>query len=156
MLTALLLGPLVAAALLHSSLQQQSQSFSNPNFTLLPPSWRIEPPAVLHNPQSPSTSVEALVLARRSLVDISTVCSTILLTQVSASWWYESRFRASNAPEGERASVPRREGKKFGLHLLFTFVSTIGVLCLRALAAEAGLGIWQSTHQFPTSASAGC
>jgi hypothetical protein len=88
------------------------------------------------------------VLARRNLVDISTICSAILLAHVSSSWWFESQFaRNPNAPEGERASVPRREGRKFGLYILFTFGSTLGVLCLRALVADAGLGIWQSTRE---------
>lgn len=113
----------------------------------MPPSWLIERPSVLHNPQSPPSAVHALVLARRNLVDVSTVCATILLSQVTASRWYESRFvRSSNAPEGERASVPRREVRKFGRYLLFTFGSTVGVLCLRALSGNIGLGIWQSTH----------
>ncbi|KIM84287.1 hypothetical protein PILCRDRAFT_87687 [Piloderma croceum F 1598] len=106
-------------------------------------------PRVLHNSQSPAKAVQALVLARRNLVDISTICSALLLAHVSASWWYESQFvRNPNAPEGERASVPRREGRKFGLYILFIFGSTLGVLCLRAVAAHTGLGIWQNTTYF--------
>lgn len=146
-LTGVLLGPLIATALLFSSLQQ-SHSLFNPNSSPLPPSWRIELPAVLHNSHSPSTAIEALVLARRNLVDLSTICSTILLAQMSASWWFESRYvRGANAPADERASVPRREARKFGLYVLFTFCATLGALCLRALAENAKLGIWQSKHE---------
>jgi hypothetical protein len=89
------------------------------------------------------------VLARRNLVDLSTVCSTILLAQMSASWWFESWYvRGANAPADERASVPRREARKFGLYVLFTFCATLGALCLRALAENAKLGIWQSKQEF--------
>jgi dolichol kinase len=149
LLTGLLLGPLIAAALLYSSLRQMN-SLSSPDMHILPASWLIEHPAVLHNSQSPAKAVQALVLARRNLVDISTICSALLLAHVSASWWYESQFvRNPNAPEGERASVPRREGRKFWLYILFIFSSTLGILCLRAGATHTGLGIWQSTFSSP-------
>lgn len=73
------------------------------------------------------------------------MCSALLLAQVSASWLFESQYvRSANAPEGERASVPRREGRKFGIYVLYTFSSTLVALSLRALAVDAGLGIWQS------------
>lgn len=82
------------------------------------------------------------MLARRNLVNLATLCSALLLAQLIASWLFESRY--ANALDGERASVPRREGRKFGFYVLYTFGSTLAVLCLRALAVDAGLGIWQS------------
>ena len=144
-LTGVLLGPLIATAMLVTALRQEARTVVDPGYQLLPPSWLVERPIVLDGSPLPKTVLEALVLSRRHLVDISTVCSAILLAQVSASWWYESRFqRATNAPEGERASVPRSEGRKFGLYVLFIFGSTMTALCIRAFAVDAGLGIWQS------------
>lgn len=149
LLTGVLIGPLIATALLVTSLQQEAQIAADPGYALLPRSWLIEPPIVLDGAPSPKTVVEALVLSRRHLVDIAMMTSTILLAQVSASWWYESRFeRASNAPEGERASVPRSEARKFGMYVLFIFGSTMTALCFRAVAVDAGLGIWQNMSYF--------
>ncbi|KAF7972519.1 hypothetical protein HWV62_17806 [Athelia sp. TMB] len=148
-LTGVLLGPLIATAMLVTALRQEALTVADPGYQLLPPSWLVERPIVLDGSPLPKTVLEALVLSRRHLVDISTVCSAILLAQVSASWWYESRFqRATNAPEGERASVPRSEGRKFGLYVCFIFGSTMTALCIRAFAVDAGLGIWQNMSYF--------
>lgn len=140
-LTGILLGPLIASALLHSSLQQKQTASPG-----LHSFWRIEAPAVLPNSQTPLTALDALILSRRNLVDLATFCSTLLLSQVIASWIFEWRYTGNNnAPDGERASVPRQEGRKVGLYVLFTLSATLGALCIKALTLEAGLGIWQST-----------
>lgn len=145
LLTGLLLGPLIASGLLITALRQQGHISANPDYKLLPAAWRIEAPIILNDHVLPISVIEALVLSRRNLVNIATVCSTILLAQVVASWWYESRYvLARNAPEGERASVPRREGRKLALYVLFMLGSTFAALCVRALAVDAGAGIWQS------------
>ena len=139
-LTGVLLGPLIASALLLSSLhQKQTESPGLNSF------WRIEGPAVLPNSRTPLTPLDALILSRRNLVDLATFCSTLLLAQVIASWIFEWKYTLKdNALEGERASVPRQEGRKVGLYILFTFSTTLGALCIKALALDTGLGIWQS------------
>lgn len=138
-LTGILLGPIIASALLHSSLQQRH--ITSPQVNSF---WRIEAPAILPNSQPPLAALDALILSRRNLVDLATFCSTLLLSQVIASWIHEWRYSTKNAPDGERASVPRREGRKVGLYVLFTFGTTLGALCLKFLAQDAALGIWQS------------
>ncbi|KAF9064184.1 hypothetical protein BDP27DRAFT_1333967 [Rhodocollybia butyracea] len=137
-LTGLLFGPLVSSALLYSSLT--SSSFANP----LPPTWRIEPPRLLHNDKGSLNVLEALVLSRYNLVDLSNLCSTLLLFHVCASWWFESRYRiGSFSLDNERKSVPRSEGKRLIYSIIFTFGTTIGMLGIKLALKEFSLGIWQ-------------
>jgi dolichol kinase len=142
MFTGLLFGPIIATALLYSSVQLSSTlpRASSP----LPAGWLIEPPAQLVNPQGQYTALEALVLSRYNLVDLATFCSTLLLFHVCASWWIEARYRkCAYTPEGERGSVPRSEGLRSRNYVLFTFGVSLGALCIRALLEEVGYGIWQ-------------
>jgi len=141
-LTGLLFGPLIASALLYSVLQQTQVASSSP----LPPSWRIEPPAHLSNSKSPLTAIEALLLSRYSLIDLSTLCSTILLFHVCASWWFEAhRCRHINAPSSERYSVPRSEVRRTSYYVLFTIGVSLGIPWLRALVSKAGWDLLQRT-----------
>lgn len=144
-LTGLLFGPLIASAMLYTSLRQTQLSSVTPSNPLLV-SWRIEPPAHLVNPHSPSTALGALVLSRYNLVNLATFCSTLLLFQVCVSWWFESRCRGSvNAPASERFSVPRSEARRACYYVLLTAAVSLGVLCARVLSEKAGLGVWQRT-----------
>ncbi|KAF5392340.1 hypothetical protein D9757_001518 [Collybiopsis confluens] len=136
-LTGLLFGPLVASALLYSSLT--SLPSDNPLA-----SWRIESPLLLHNARGHYSALEALVLSRYSLVDLANLCSTILLFHVCSSWWFESRCRAGFPRlDSERKSVPRSEGKRLTNFLLFTLGTTLGVLGIKFTLRELSLGIWQ-------------
>ena len=140
-LTGILLGPLIASALLHSSLHQKQTATPG-----LDSFWRIEEPVVLPNSRTPLTALDAIIHSRRNLVDLATFCSTLLLSQVIASWIFEWKYSLkNNALEDERASVPRQEGRKVGLYVLFIFSTTFGALCIKALTLDTGLGIWQST-----------
>ncbi|KAH7925472.1 hypothetical protein BV22DRAFT_1046735 [Leucogyrophana mollusca] len=146
-LTGLLLGPLIAAALLYSSLKQ-TQRTSSSDFDPLPASWRIEFPRVL--PNSPS-AIESLALSRKCLVDYSTFCSFILLVQVCASWWFEARYRGRRSvSEGERGSVPRSETRRSWYYVLFTFIMTLVALGVRVVLSYVDVRIWQSSlfYQF--------
>ncbi|KIK62538.1 hypothetical protein GYMLUDRAFT_242694 [Collybiopsis luxurians FD-317 M1] len=136
-LTGLLLGPLVASALLYSSLTSSSSDNQLP-------SWRIEPPLLLHNANGNYTALEALVLSRYNLVDLANLCSTILLFHVCASWWFEGRYRAGFPPlDSERKSVPRSEGKRLIYFVLFALGTTLGMLGIKFALREFSLGIWQ-------------
>lgn len=137
-LTGLLFGPLISSALLYSALTLPSST--NP----LPSSWRIEPPVLLHNLKGNFSALEALVLSRYNLVDLSNLCSTILLFHVCASWWLESRYRAGGLSlDGERKSVPRSEGKRLSYFVFFMLGTTIGMLGIKFALHEFSLGIWQ-------------
>lgn len=144
-LTGLLFGPLIASALLYSSIQQAKSATILPH-NPLPPSWKMEPPLHLVNPLAPPTALEALILSRYNLINLATFCSMIFLFHVCASWWIEARYRA---PESERASVPRSQGRRSWFYLLFTFGVSLGAYCLRVLFAEVGWGIWQRLSFVP-------
>ena len=144
-LTGLLGGPLVAAAELYVSL---TMSASTPPGDPVPPGWRIEPPMTLADSPKPTTPLEALLLSRRYLVSQATFCATILLVHVIASWITEARHRRKRViPEGEVSSVPRKEGRRTYLYVLFAFSVTLWILCVRIALKELKLGIWQSAYQ---------
>ncbi|KAJ3828227.1 hypothetical protein F5880DRAFT_1531880 [Lentinula raphanica] len=134
-LTGLLFGPLVSSALLYSSL-------TLPSSTSLLSSWRIEAPRLLNNARGSYSALEALVLSRYNLVDLSNLCSTILLIHVCASWWFEYRI-AGVTMETERKSVPRSSGKRLGYFGFFALGTTIGMLCIKLAFLKFSLGIWQ-------------
>ncbi len=137
-LTGLLFGPLIGSALLYSSLTQLS---SSP--ILLPPTWRIEPPAKLSNSQEPYSVLEALVLSRYNLIDLSTLCSSILLFHACTSSWLETRYlKRRDVPEGERGSVPRSEGLRSWYYVLFTVVVSLSSFTTKIVLQKIGCGIW--------------
>lgn len=139
-ITGLLLGPLIASALLLSGLR-----LSSSHAPILPQGWRIEPPAELHTPHS---ALEALVLSRYSVVNLATFCSTILLFHVCASWWLETKHRKDgDSPEGERASVPRSERLRTWYYIVFTFSVSVGAIGLKMWLQVLGYRIWHRTWQ---------
>lgn len=138
--TGLLLGPLIATCVLISALRRASQS---PTIAL-PSTWMIEPPLQLQNRTSATDALTSMVESRRSLVDLSTFCSVMLLITVCASWLAEHRYnRASNKPDGERASVPRSEARRFTYYVLFTLGVSVGLLSLRGYFRHEGIMFWQ-------------
>lgn len=147
MLFGLLTGPLMSAALLYLS---EKATAASPPLDPLPKSWIIEQPKVLDGTAHPLTALQALILSRRNLVDMATVCSTILIVHVIASWMTERRHRRKlKVPEGEVSSVPRKEGRRTYLSVLFTVSVSLWVLCVRIALAEMRLGIWQSEYWGP-------
>ncbi|KAA1467328.1 hypothetical protein DENSPDRAFT_792529 [Dentipellis sp. KUC8613] len=147
-LSGLTLGPLIASALLYSSLKLPHDRIP------IPPDWYIEPPLTLPNAGNPMTPLEALILGRRNAVHLATMCATILLTHVSASWWFEARYRRRHAVvEGERGSVPRSEARKSWYYILFTFTVSLCLLGLRYAFEIANIGIWQQMSYFDIAAS---
>lgn len=142
-LTGLSFAPLISVALLCSSLRQ----VASPSLTLLPPDWLIETPRVLENGHTPLSSLDALTLSRRTLVDYATLCSFILLVQIFSSSWYEARHRKGrNMPEGERGSVPRSEARRTWTYWIYSYVLTLVALLVRYLLASNNIGLWQSEY----------
>lgn len=142
MATGLLLGPLIATCVLISATRRATTS---PGTALLS-NWLIEPPLQLRNGVD---AFSALVSSRRALVDLSTFCSVMLLSNVCASWWAERRAKkVANKPEGERASVPRSEARRFIYYVVFTLGASIGLLCLRGYLRHKDVAIWQSMNHF--------
>ncbi|KAI0370375.1 hypothetical protein BV20DRAFT_995158 [Pilatotrama ljubarskyi] len=153
-LTGLLGGPLISAALLYISL---CKSAMDPPEDPLPAGWLVEPPMTLPgSPGAPAlTPLQALVQSRRYLVSQSTFCATLLLVHVCASWVTEARHRRKLVvPEGEVSSVPRKQGRRTYLYVLFTISVTLWILCVRIALEEMRLGIWQSMSYFEVVTSA--
>ncbi|KAI0077875.1 hypothetical protein K474DRAFT_1706914 [Panus rudis PR-1116 ss-1] len=146
-LTGLLVGPLIACALLYLSILSIKASTSTPAPQItLPPNWLIEPPAVL---QGRHTALEALLFSRRNLVSQATFCSTILIVHTWASWVTEARHRRkTRVPDGELSHVPRKESRRTYLYFLFSISVTLWILCVRILLAELKIGIWQNLSYF--------
>jgi dolichol kinase len=141
-LTGLLGGPLIVTALLYLTIQWSQLSADPP----LPANWLIETPTVLLNEGSPETALDALLVSRRSLVSLSTFCSTILIVHVCASRITEARHRRKiKVPDGELSHVPRKEARRGYLYVLFAVSVTLWILCVKIALAEAKLGIWQGT-----------
>lgn len=146
-MTGLLVGPLIAAALLYISLRLSSM---NPPGDPLPGGWLVEPPMTLPQTANPLTPLQASLRSRRYLVSQSTFCATLLLVHVCASWVTEARHRRKLVvPEGEVSSVPRKEGRRTYLYILFAISVTLWILCVRIALEELRLGIWQSASSFP-------
>ncbi|KAJ7722742.1 hypothetical protein DFH07DRAFT_1006356 [Mycena maculata] len=175
LLTALLLGPLVAAALLLTSLS----SLAHPEYgsALYPPGdptsplsvplgakgrdplWPLTLPSYsLHAHPLPITPEIALLYGRYALVDLATLTSTLLLMHVGASGWLEGRARrlagglgngsASTATD-ERTSVPRSEPLRGLLFLAFA-----GGLSGVVWVVRVRVGIWAYLTPLDTIAAA--
>ena len=116
-LFALLLGPLVASAMLHAALSQLASS----PLHAIPNGWMIEQPLVL--PSTPIRhfasnlsfggagndavkALSALATSRRNLVQLFTLCSFVLLVQVLCSLRHELKLGQS----GKSTTVPAGVG----------------------------------------------
>ncbi|KIP08063.1 hypothetical protein PHLGIDRAFT_394791 [Phlebiopsis gigantea 11061_1 CR5-6] len=141
-LTGLLGGAFIAAAMLHLAIR----STAEPTASLLPAEWLIEPPRVVSNLRPPLDAAHALLVSRRNLVSLSTFCATILIVHVCASRVTEARHRRKvQVPAGELHHVPRKESRRTYLYMLFTVSVTLWILCVKiALAEFAKVGIWQN------------
>ncbi|KAF9453468.1 hypothetical protein P691DRAFT_792535 [Macrolepiota fuliginosa MF-IS2] len=147
--TGLLLTPLIAMAVLINASRSVTPDTSK---AVLPAGWIIEAPKELHNLRGSYTASQALLLSRYSLVNLSTLCSTILLLHLCASWWFERRYSKSlYAKEGERTSVPRSEGWRVWYYTLFTIALTAATVTLRMILNQHQIGIWQHLTIFETA-----
>lgn len=110
----------------------------------MPSWWLIEPPAVLGKSPGELTAIQALVFSRRTMIQQSTFCSFILLAHLTASRLIEARHRAIvSTPEGERGSVPRKEGRRTWLYFQFTIFVTLSTLAIRSLFEVAEIRVWK-------------
>jgi hypothetical protein len=139
--TGLLLTPVIALALMINALRPFT---SHSCTTALPSGWIIEAPRELHNLRGSYDAAQALLLSRYSLVSLSTLCSTILLLHIYASWLFERRYSKSpGAGEGERTSVPRNEGQRVVYYTLFTVAISAAAVTTRIMLNQRRIGIWQ-------------
>ncbi|KIR71289.1 dolichol kinase [Cryptococcus deuterogattii CA1014] len=168
----LLLGPLVAAALLHSALSQLSSNPSSP----VAKGWNIESPLVLPStpirrgasitdaePTNTIRALSALATSRRNLVQLFTLCSFVLLVHVTRSLHLEiTQFRINYPPnstspdaevtklhslQAQQASIGtywlrKGEWKRTRSVVGFSFLVTGVCLLVKAVTAKVGRGVW--------------
>lgn len=151
-LFALLLGPLVAAALLHAAL---STLTSQPE-SALPHGWLIERPLVL-----PMTSIRhvagmlpiastdvtkalsALATSRRNLVQLFTLCSFVLLVQLAWSLRLEIKLNKDvEGFDGGTYWLRRGELRRSSSAVGFGFLVTGGCVVVKIVTPYIGRGVW--------------
>ncbi|KAF5326874.1 hypothetical protein D9619_004376 [Psilocybe cf. subviscida] len=143
--TGLLLGPLIAASFLYSSIKQVSDASSS----TLPSGWRIEPPVTLSTSNLHLSAIHAALLSRYSLVQLSTFCSAIMLIHVCASWVAERwACRGGAKQEGERASVPRSEARRTSYYILFTLGTSAMMIGLKVWMLQNEVTFWKYLNLF--------
>lgn len=146
-LTALLLGPLVATALLFIS-ESMANAPSPP--TPLPEAWLIEAPPVLEHTRHPLTAYQALLRSRRSLVQLMTLSSGILLVHLFASRnsLRGQAVKATSMENGflEKPWPPKSEGRRSMSYVGFTAILTAVALLLKALFVHSKIIVWPGTH----------
>ena len=127
---------------------------ARPPPTPLPEAWLIEPPPVLEHTRHPLSAFQALLLSRRSLVQLMTLSSGILLVHLFASR-NSPRGQAPKATSMENGFLekpwpPRSEGRKSMSYVGFTAILTAAALLLKALVIHTEINLWPGLHDhFP-------
>jgi dolichol kinase len=176
-LFALLLAPLVAAGMLHASLDHLSAAPDTP----LPKEWNIESPLVLHStpirflqgitlfPTDAIRALSALATSRRNLVQLFTLCSFVLLVHLARSLHLENKQakaagRSTSPVPGNGVSMERDlsgpntntgtywlkrgEWKRTKSVVGFSFLVTVCCLGVKVVTALIGRGVWSGTSTF--------
>jgi dolichol kinase len=176
-LFALLLAPLVAAGMLHASLDHLSAAPDTP----LPKEWNIESPLVLHStpirflqgitlfPTDAIRALSALATSRRNLVQLFTLCSFVLLVHLARSLHLENKQakaagRSTSPVPGNGVSMERDlsgpntttgtywlkrgEWKRTKSVVGFSFLVTVCCLGVKVVTALIGRGVWSGESTF--------
>lgn len=129
-LTALLMGPYAAVSMLYGSL-------TTPDLPLQPPSWLIEAPATLPQSTPKMPPREALLCARRNLVQLTTLCSFVLLVQLCTS---------------KRVNLSRINAKKRGrrswLFVGYSLLISTTAVTFHIVSNMLSLNIWKGMPSF--------
>ncbi|KAH7106257.1 hypothetical protein BKA62DRAFT_740854 [Auriculariales sp. MPI-PUGE-AT-0066] len=139
LLSATLFPLLVSAACLYST---RERWYNSPK-TALPDNWLIEPPATL--PQRPDgteppSPLLSLIYARQSLVQLSTLCSGILLAHVTASTWREYRCVSQDRLHHR---LPHGEARRVWSYIQFGTAVSVITLALKAAFIHMDIPLWQ-------------
>ena len=134
-LTALLMGPYAAVSMLYGSL-------TTPNLSLRPTSWLVEAPATLPNSTSKMPAREALLCARRNLVQLTTLCSFVLLVHLCTSKQVNlSRIKAG-------FWFPKSRGRRSWLFVGYSLLISAAAVTFHIAADMLSLNIWQGMSSF--------
>ncbi|KAG8962362.1 hypothetical protein FRC05_005369 [Tulasnella sp. 425] len=151
--TSLLFVPVVAATLLHVGLLQAKDAAADIN--PIPWHWLISLSRVLpDSPHRPTFSrIQSLILARRNLVHLSTLCSFVLFCHLAASRW--SRWRSGCKSQHDsipsQALRPKAEGRRNFLYAQFSIGMVALALALRNMSEVLDMGLWQDLTYLDTA-----
>ncbi|PVG04314.1 hypothetical protein CPB86DRAFT_747729 [Serendipita vermifera] len=148
-LTALLLGPVTTAAMLYGTLYTEITGAD-----LYPPGWVLEPPFTLSKSLWNMPAREALLSSRRNLVQLSTLCSFVLLVHLCTSNFAPASHIIPNAnsepkiSSGDHSERKMRRGRRSWNFIGYTFlISTVAVI-FHVLGDSLGLEIWKDLSYF--------
>lgn len=130
----MIMPSMVSLGLLHNVLSSSTSPLSQ---------WLIEDPQHLPHSAHAYSPMQALVLARYNLVDMSILCSSIFILHVCASWWLEARHTGTTFADGERRSVPRGELRRSWRYFVFTCLVTIACIVFHGASSVIHWGFWQ-------------
>jgi hypothetical protein len=141
----MLLAPLVSSTMLYHSMRQLSNQDSASSTSPLPPTWLIDPPAILLGSVIKHTPLEALVFSRRNLVQMMSMCSLILMTHL----WESSRAQEAAAKSaGVRAEdktwIPKNELQRTIQYSKLVLRITCYLLVIRLVAHFSFDNLWGS------------
>lgn len=109
----------------------------------------------LKNSQMQVSAKNAVLLSRYSILELSTFCSVILLFHTCASWWIECRARhGGSKPDGERFSVPRKEGRRSLYYVMFTVATSVLMITLKLSLRIYDVNLWKCMFAGVSSSSA--
>lgn len=134
-LTALLMGPYAAVSMLYGSL-------TTPNLPLRPPSWLVEAPATLPHSALKMPAREALLCARRNLVQLTTLCSFVLLVQLCTSKHVDlSRIKAG-------FWCPKTRGRRSWLFVGYSLLISAAVVTFHIVSDMLSLNVWKGMPSY--------
>jgi hypothetical protein len=129
-LTALLMGPYAAVSMLYGSL-------TTPNLPLRPPSWLVEAPATLPQSALKMPVREALLSARRNLVQLTTLCSFVLLVHLFTSKQVDlSRIKAGSW-------LPKKRGRRSWFFVGYSLLISAAAVTFHIASDMLSLNIWK-------------
>ncbi|KAG8753003.1 hypothetical protein FRC14_006525 [Serendipita sp. 396] len=143
-LTALLLGPIVAASMLYGTITVDVAQDS-----YYPPGWTIESPLYLPKSHDKIFPRQALINGRRNLVQLSTLCAFVLLTHLFTS--NLPAFRAKEtASENHGPGWERRmrKGRRSWLFVGYATVVSTTAVAFHVLCDSVNFQIWKDLSYF--------
>jgi dolichol kinase len=126
-LTALLMGPYAAVSMLYGSL-------TTPDQPLRPPSWLVEAPTTLPQPTPKMPAREALLCARRNLVQLTTLCSFVLLAHLCTS--KQVHIKAGSWP-------PKKRGRRSWFFVGYSLLISAAAVTSHIVFDRLSLSIWK-------------
>ena len=125
------MGPYAAVSMLYGSL-------TTPNLPLRPPSWLVEAPATLTQSALKMSAREALVCARRNLVQLTTLCSFVLLVHLCTS----------KQVDLSRIKAPKKRGRRSWLFVGYSLLISAAAVTFHIASDILSWNIWKGVLSY--------